>query len=95
MFSVLNKRERAKPFVRDSTDPGADLQSSLDASTDADSYNRLRGMIKHTEREKYKFKSRLTLGQMMLKKRRALIYFFNVTLTHLLVTLSFSLLPTN
>lgn len=71
MFSVLNKRERAKPFVRDSTDPGADLQSSLDASTDADSYNRLRGMIKHTEREKYKFKSRLTLGQMMLKKKKS------------------------
>lgn len=71
IFSVLNKRERAKPFVRDSTDPGADLQSSLDASTDADSYNRLRGMIKHTEREKYKFKSRLILGQMMLKKKKS------------------------
>lgn len=95
MFSVLNKRERAKPFVRDSTDPGTDLQSSLDAGTHTDSYKRLRGMIKHTEREKYKFRSRLTLGQMMLRKRRALIYFFNVTLTHLLVTLSFSLLPTN
>lgn len=51
MFSVLNKRERAKPFVRDNTDTGADLQSSLHASPDADSYNRLRGMVKNTERE--------------------------------------------
>lgn len=52
MFSVLNKRERAKPFVKDSTDPGADLQSNLDAGTDADSYNRLRGMIKKHRKRK-------------------------------------------